>query len=101
MGKRQTFDASGQAATFTQDNGNGVMIRVGAVGNPHGLAQFWTANNTPTIIVHNLGRVPLGYYVVRKSAACDIFDGTVAAWTTANISLETTNDAADTTIYIF
>lgn len=29
-------------------------------------------------VTHGLGRAPLGYYPIRKSAACDIYDGTPA-----------------------
>jgi len=35
--------------------------------------------NTDFTVTHNLGRVPAGYIVKSKSAACDIYDGSVAA----------------------
>lgn len=99
MGNATEWDSTGQPSAYQQDNTDGTMIRVGSNANPNGLPNSWGAG--PTIITHNLGRVPIGYYVTRKSIACDVFDGTVASWTETVISLEITTDTADTTIYIF
>ena len=46
--------------------------------------------NTPTTITHNLNRTPVGYLVVEKSAACDVFDGNVNNWSSTSIELEAT-----------
>lgn len=40
-------------------------------------------NYTDFTVAHNLGRVPIGYLVVKKSTACDVFEGTLAATKTA------------------
>ena len=98
MGSGTTFDGAGNATVFTQDNTDGVMIRVGP-----GLTNVWGAANTDTTIVHNLGRIPIGYYVTRKYQASDTYDaGTSAGWTDKNIVLRNTiGAAADTVIYIF
>lgn len=99
MGNAVAWDSTGQPSEYTQDNTDGAMIRVGSNANPNALPNFWTSG--PTIITHNLGRVPIGYYITRKDKTCDVFDGTVASWTETVISLEITDDTADTTVYIF
>src|SRR5205823_11447248 len=51
--------------------------------------------DTDFTLTHNLGRVPVGYIVKSKSAACDVYDGSVVASktqltlraTAANISI--------------
>src|SRR6266478_6698903 len=35
--------------------------------------------NTDFTITHNLGRVPVGYWVMQKDRACDVYTGSVAA----------------------
>lgn len=99
MGNATGFDSTGQPTAYQQDNTDGTMVRVGSNANPNALPNFWTSG--PTIITHNLGRVPIGYYITRKSKTCDVFDGTVASWTETVISLQITDDTADTTVYIF
>lgn len=37
------------------------------------------APDTDIEVTHGLGRAPLGYYPIRKSAACDVYDGTAPA----------------------
>jgi hypothetical protein len=56
--------------------------------------------NTDFVIAHNLGRVPVGYLPVRKSAATDIYTGTVAA-TTIQLTLKATGTNVDVTLFIF
>jgi len=53
----------------TADNINGVFASAAVPGTP----------NTNFVITHNLGRIPVGYLVLGKTAAGDIYDGTVAA----------------------
>jgi len=101
IGSTASYDSAGNPATFSQDNGDGIMIRVGSQGNPLGLPQAWTGNNVNTTITHNLGRVPIGYYVTKKTGSCDVFDGTVAA-TDSTITLQcSAGSTIDTIIYIF
>jgi hypothetical protein len=56
----------------------------GGVDNVDGIWVSFTiaTANTDLTLTHNLGRVPVGYIVMSKTAACDIFTGTVAATTT-------------------
>lgn len=100
MGSALDYDAVGQPASFTQDNTDGVMIRVGSSGNPFSLPNFWAGSNVDTTIDHNLGRVPIGYYVTKKDRTCDVYDGTLVA-TEQEITLKNTDGNADTVIYIF
>jgi hypothetical protein len=50
------------------DNISGVWVTV----------TFAVANVDQTV-THNLGRVPVGYLAMTKSAACDVYTGSVAA----------------------
>lgn len=36
--------------------------------------------NTEMRVPHGLGRLPIGYFVVRKDRACDIYDGSDNTW---------------------
>lgn len=98
-GNGLTFDSNGQPTTYSTDNMSGVIIRIGSTSNPNGLAQAWSAANTNLTITHNLNAVPYGFILIASYAAAQIFFGTVAA-TTTQITLQTTNAATDTTIWI-
>ena len=98
-GNGLTFDSSGQPLTYSSDNMVGSVIRVGSNANPNALPNSWAGNNTNTTITHNLGKVPYGFVVIAKYAAADVFIGTVDA-TTTTITLQTTNDATDITIWL-
>jgi len=54
--------------------------------------------NTDTTITHNLGRIPVGYIVMTKSQACDVYTGSVSA-TKSQITLRGT--VAGTTVTLF
>ena len=41
---------------------------------------FPSAANTEQAIYHSLGRTPVGYNVVRRTAACDIYDSSSGSW---------------------
>lgn len=56
--------------------------------------------NTDTAITHNLGRVPVGYHVVSKSVSADIFNG-VAAWTTTQLTLQSSVAGVTVRLFIF
>ena len=100
FGSPDTYAADTLPATFIQDNTDGILIRVGSNANPESLANFWSGSNTDTTITHNLGRLPIGYIVTRKSKTCDVYDGTIAS-TAQEITLKNTDGTADTVVYIF
>lgn len=90
MGQPSQWDGNNIPTVYTQDNMTGNMFR-----------HVFSAANTSEIIEHDLGRVPVGYIVTRKSVAVDIYDGTLTDWTISDISLKATVSGADVTIYIF
>jgi len=101
IGSPASYDSAGNPATFTQDNGDGILIRVGTFTNPFSLANSWAGNTIDTTITHNLGRVPIGYYVTKKTVSCDVYDGSISP-TTSTITLRNTNGInGDTIVYIF
>jgi len=42
--------------------------------------RFSAVANTPERIPHGLGRVPIGYMVMRKDRACDVYDVNTGGW---------------------
>ena len=56
------------------------------------------AVNTDFTITHNLGRIPVGYHVMQKSASCDIYTGSVPA-TATQLTLRAS--AAGVTVKVF
>jgi hypothetical protein len=98
-GNGLTFASDGTPLTYSTDNMSGSIIRIGSLTNPNALPAAWTGNNTDLTIAHNLGKVPYGIIVIYKTAAADVFFGTVAP-TDMQITLQTTNDATDTTIWL-
>ena len=107
IGSGAAFDSTlplGIPTIFSQDNGDGIMVRVGpnqpALLPIPGVA--WGTANTAITIQHNLGRIPIGYYVVRKYQACDVYDvGDNVGWSKTEIVLLNTVADADTVLYIF
>jgi hypothetical protein len=57
----------------------------------------FAAPNTDQTITHNLGRLPAGYIPMQKTAACDVYTGTVPA-TDSQITLKGT---VATTVVLF
>lgn len=57
------------------------------------------APNTDFTITHNLGRVPVGYWVMQKDRACDVYTGSVAA-TTTQLTLRATVASAVLRLFI-
>ena len=89
LGSGKTFDAVGIPLTYQQDNGEGILIRHTFVAN------------TPTVIAHNLNRIPVGYIVTRANTPCVLYDSlTNAGWTNLQLTLSS-NAAADVTFYVF
>lgn len=58
------------------------------------------APNTDFTVTHNLGRVPVGYLVMQKDRAVDIYTGSVAA-TKTQITLRATVASAVINLFIF
>lgn len=54
--------------------------------------------NTDFTLTHNLGRVPVGYWIMRKDRAADVYTGSVASSTT---QLTLRCDVADAVLVIF
>lgn len=56
--------------------------------NPDNIDGIWVpfntgiTPNTDFTVTHNLGRVPVGYLVMNKNGACDIYTGSAPATTT-------------------
>jgi hypothetical protein len=98
-GNGLTFDTNGQPLTFSTDNQSGLLIRIGAVGNPFGVPAAWVASNTNLTIAHNLNKVPYGFHLVSKSKACDVFMGSILP-TKMNITLQCTDATADVTVFV-
>jgi len=99
-GNPLTYSAiDGSPLTFNQDNISGIIIRIGSNANPNGLPASWPGNNVDLTIAHNMGRVPYGIIVIAKWASTDVFFGSIAP-TDMNVTLQTTNDATDTTILL-
>lgn len=99
-GNGLTFDSTGQPLTYSTDNTVGSIIRIGSVSNPNALPNNWAAANADTTITHNLGKVPYGFIVIAKYAAADVWMSTVTAPTKTTITLQTSNDATDISIWI-
>jgi hypothetical protein len=98
-GNGLTFDTNGQPLTYSTDNQSGILIRIGATGNPFGAPYSWPASNTNLTIAHNLNKIPYGFHLVSKNKACDVFQGTILP-TAMNITLQCTDATADTTVFI-
>lgn len=71
-----------------KDNIDGIWVSVVTPGAP----------NTDFTVTHNLGRKAVGYLVMTKSAACDVYTGGVAG-TLSQFTLRAT--AAGVTINVF
>ena len=82
-------------------NGHLTFGKVGEVGNIQGV---WATVVTPIVpdtdftVTHNLGQVPVGYLLMSKSGACDVYTGSVAS-TSTTITLRAS--AADATVQLF
>ena len=73
----------------SRDNIDGNWITVTTPGTP----------NTDFIVNHNLNRIPVGYIVMSKNAACDIYTGSVAA-TATQLTLRATVGAVLLKLFI-
>jgi hypothetical protein len=63
-------------------------------------ATFTVSANTNQTFAHQLGRVPNGYIPTGKSAAGDVYDGTIA-WTDEEITLKCTTTGAAIQLFLW
>lgn len=77
-------------ADITESMNQGISYGDGV--NPAHLAGVWATipdtglAATPFTVKHTLGRIPIGFHVMRKSSTGDIFDSGVS-WTNKTISI--------------
>lgn len=88
---------SGVWNAFQQDNFNGVYLYVGS--NLSGASLTWFTNNTGKAFNHGLQRQPIGWIVIYKDKACDIYS--TATPTKDIITLAITDNSANTIILVF
>jgi len=74
-----------------------------AAGKLNAKYQVYTSNATPDAedtIAHGLGRTPVGFIVIDKDKAGDIYDGGTA-WTDTNIYLKCAVASVTATVLVF
>ena len=98
-GNGLTFDSNGQPLTYSTSNQSGILLRIGAAGNPHGAPFAWVTSNANLTVQHNLNKVPYGFHLVSKNKSCDVFQGTILP-TAMNITLQCTDATADITVFV-
>lgn len=81
-------------------NGN---LTFGSPANIDNISGAWivfdvTAPSVDIVLTHNLGRIPVGYWIMNKNQYCDFQDGTTP-WTRITISIQ--GSVAGTTGYVF
>lgn len=101
FGTPTKFDGAGNGTEFNVDNMAGQLVRIGSNVNPDTLPNFWAGTNAATTVTHNLNRLPIGWIVMRKSGACDIYQPLTAPNTTKTIILYTTDDTQDVLVFVF
>lgn len=83
-------------------NGN---LTFGDGTNPDNISVFYATvtpavANVDFVLTHNLNRVPAGYLAVEKSAACDVYTGSVAP-TATQITLRSSVNGVTLRIMVF
>lgn len=74
--------------------------------NADNIDGVWASSTTPGVantdftVTHNLGRIPVGYIPVTKSAATDVYTGSVAA-TATQLTLRATGTNVSVKCFIF
>lgn len=91
-------DSTGVYSKFDTDNINNAIFRIGANGTTNGQYQ-WSSGGTVTI-AHGLQRQPVGFKILDKDAACDVYR-TGGAPTTTLITLTCSITTANVTVEIF
>ena len=65
------------------------------------LTWTFTGADTPYLIPHSLGRVPVGYKVMRRDKACIIYDANIGDWGDMNFYLQSDTAAATVSLIVF
>lgn len=91
-------DSTGVFSEFAVDNLNNSIVRIGANGSTNGKYQ-WSAGGVATI-AHGLQRQPIGFKILDKDAACDVYR-TGGAPTATLIQLTCSVASANVTVEIF
>jgi hypothetical protein len=91
-------DSTGNYSEFSQGNGSGVLIRIGASGSV-GVANKWTTTGTAITINHGLQRQPIGVHLVNSDKQLQIWQPTTP--TTVSIFLAPSDATANATVYVF
>lgn len=88
------MDGTGKSAGDVIDS----LFRLG------GVQVSYTTNGTAAtedIVTHTLGRVPVGYVMIRNSNGGDVYDSTVGSWSATQIRLKCQTAANSVTLYVF
>ena len=62
---------------------------------------FPTAADTEQAVYHSLSRVPVGYTIVRRTAACDIYDSSAGSWSDSAFYLKSSVGDVTVTLLIW
>ena len=57
--------------------------------------------DTEFVVVHGLRRVPIGYIVVRKDRACEVYDSSIGSWTDSVMYLKCNVATATIKLIVF
>ena len=77
---QKTWESAGRVINGQLSFGDGL--------SPDNLAGSWVDVVTPGVantdftVSHNLGRLPVGYWIMQKDKACDVYQGGVASTVT-------------------
>jgi hypothetical protein len=92
------LDSTGCLSEFTTDNVNNTIVRIGANGSTNGQYQ-WSSGGV-AVINHGLQRQPIGFKILDKDGACDIYR-TGGAPTNNLIQLTCSVPSVNATVEIF
>jgi predicted transcriptional regulator len=96
LARGHSTDITGIFNTFDPTNGDGIMLRIGALSSSEHFS--WSAGNQVTL-THNLQRQPTGVIVTDLDGNAVIFR--VGKPTGTQITLQTTSNTVNATVYIF
>lgn len=87
----------GGPKTFMRGAIDCTIIRVAPAGSSFGVENTWVAGGGITTVIHHLGRVPIGFIVIRNTQDASIWDASTPADAT-NYYFNTTHSDSDTYI---